>query len=172
MGELYLRHTQRFADYQERNGEPRIGHKTEIQNEPWLWTLSKDAHWKHHLAEFDQDIESNSLGLIGKLRPGKKQPREVRIVAIGDSYTMGAGDTLGYGYPSILERNLNSGNRSRTYTVINAGVWGSDPIFGINLLQLRLWTLHPDIVLLTINYTDIDDLVRRGALTGSMRRVT
>ena len=45
---------------------------------------------------------------------------------------------------------------------MNAGVSGSDPVYYIELLRRKLLKYHPDLVLTTINRSDIDDVIWRG----------
>jgi hypothetical protein len=45
---------------------------------------------------------------------------------------------------------------------MNAGVSGSDPVFALELLQRKLLKYDPDLVLLSINSSDVDDLERLG----------
>jgi hypothetical protein len=45
---------------------------------------------------------------------------------------------------------------------MNAGISGSDPVYGIELLERQLLAYQPDLVILAMNNSDVDDLKRLG----------
>ena len=93
-----------------------------------------------------------------------KGKNEIRIAAIGDSYTEGVGAPQDSTWPGLLEEKLNKTDNGFKYSVINAGIIGSDPIFGFVLLRDKLLKYHPDIVIYTINLSDYLDLRTRGGM--------
>jgi len=76
------------------------------------------------------EVKTNSIGLrerpLEELRLSK-----FRILAIGDSFTFGAGINREQTWPAQLERALDKQFPSSSITVINGG------IFGYNLAQIR-----------------------------------
>ena len=60
------------------------------------------------------------------------------------------------------KKNLNIHSGSSKFSTICGGVSGSDPFYSYQLLDKKLLRYHPDIVILTINHSDIDDVIARG----------
>lgn len=115
--------------------------------------------------EFSYVHRINSLGLRSDEIPRSAKPiNECRIVAIGDSFTEGVGASQDSTWPALLEKKLNEGQNKTEYQVINAGISGSDPLFGYMLLKNKLLKYKPDVVLYTFNCSDIDDVVIRGGM--------
>jgi len=78
----------------------------------------------------EMEIKTNSIGL--RERPLEELRRsKFRILAVGDSFTFGAGINRAQTWPAQLERALEKRLLSSSITVINAG------IFGYNLAQIR-----------------------------------
>ncbi len=96
------------------------------------------------------DIRTNALGLRGPELPAAKPDGEFRILALGDSVTMGWGVEEKHSYPPRLEEEL--GRRGHQVRVLNAGVPGSPP-GAMNLfcervapgleIDLVLWARRP-----------------------------
>ena len=113
--------------------------------------------------EFNYAYQINSLGLRGREVSAAKKDSTYRIIVFGDSFTEGFGAPGDSTYPSLLEKELN-----RTYTgtfeVINAGVIGSDPFYCYKLLVDRFLAYEADLVIFSINNSDITDYIFRGGL--------
>jgi lysophospholipase L1-like esterase len=101
-------------------------------------------------------VRIDSLGYRGAGFPVQKRPGELRILAIGDSFTYGDFVDSDSTFPSVLQRSL-SASCGRPVTIINAGVGGSTITTAIHMLE-RAWKLSPDVVLLTFVENDVDDL--------------
>lgn len=139
-----------------------------------VYTLFTQNHYHHYnpginftltTNEFSYLHRINSLGLRNDEIPkGGKLNNECRIVAIGDSFTEGVGASQDSTWPALLENKLNAGNHEMDFRVINAGISGSDPLFGYVLLKDKLMNFNPDVVLYTFNCSDIDDVVIRGGI--------
>ena len=162
LAEAWMRHEQRFANYYELNGLPDSGHALEYLPEPYLHIYAKNARWSIPKTEFTIEVSTNSDGLVGADTPVAKTPHEFRVVAIGDSFTEGVGAEASASYPAVLRRLLSAAPGPTTYTVMNAGISGSDPVYEIELLRRKLLPYDPDLVLLVMNNSDVDDLKRRG----------
>jgi hypothetical protein len=90
-----------------------------------------------------------------------KGPGTHRILMMGDSFTEAAGLPDEATVAKRVERGLNAMNCGRTFEVLNAGVGSYSPI--LEYLQLRHLGLglHPDMVVLNFDMTDVhDDVVR------------
>lgn len=101
-------------------------------------------------------VRIDSLGYRGADFPVQKRPGELRILAIGDSFTYGDFVDNDSTFPAVLQRHL-AASCGRPVTVINAGVGGSTITTAIQMLD-RAWKLSPDVVLLTFVENDVDDL--------------
>jgi lysophospholipase L1-like esterase len=161
LAEALLRYTGKFATYHESNNLVDLGHVPEFLNEPYLYVYRKNLDYDEVKPEFTTHRKTNSDGLVGPDFPLAKAPGEFRIITIGDSFTEGIGAPFEESYPAFLQRLLASKQGER-FVVLNAGVGGSDPVLGIELLQRKLLRYKPDLVILAMNHSDVADLKRRG----------
>ena len=74
--------------------------------------------------KFNQKYVSlNNDGMRDRNFPIEKLKNTIRIAAIGDSFTFGAGiKNVNDTYPKVLDRELNLLNRSNKYEVMNFGI--------------------------------------------------
>jgi hypothetical protein len=77
----------------------------------------------------------------------------VRILALGDSFTFGPGNTANHVWTAVMERSLRA--RGVDATVINAGVEGYDTRSEFLLLQQLAPSLHPNVVVLGFLANDV-----------------
>jgi hypothetical protein len=128
--------------------------------------------------EFTETSHTNALGMRGSGDVDAKRPGELRILAVGDSFTYGHGVQDDEAYPAVLERVLRGGGGA--VRVWNAGVPGYSTDQEYAYLLRDGLSLAPDVVLLGVHCSDVSDnyesslydvvdgrLVRRGA--GSTR---
>ncbi|MDP7075728.1 MAG: GDSL-type esterase/lipase family protein [Myxococcota bacterium] len=95
--------------------------------------------------EFETPITINSLGLRGPdLQP--RQPRELRILALGDSRTAAFEVPYEQTFTALLERSLTERLR-RPVRVINAGVRGYGTDQSLLYFRDRGHRLDPDVIL-------------------------
>jgi lysophospholipase L1-like esterase len=97
---------------------------------------------------FGTRVKTNALGLRDReYQP--KQPREFRILSLGDSYAFGFGVELEECYSKVVERELNRRSGEVRFSVINAGVVG----YGTKQQRLAFQQLYaklrPDLVIAT-----------------------
>lgn len=112
--------------------------------------------------EFGILMKTNREGLCDQDYSYNKKDNEFRIIGLGDSFTQGVGTSPDSAWPRQLETILNICSKGLRYSVINAGIGGSDPFFYYKLLKTRLLKYHPDLVIYTFNQSDIDDADTRG----------
>ena len=93
--------------------------------------------------EYKTSIRINALGLREDREYGRKPPGTYRILAIGDSFTMGVNVELEDTYVKVLERLLESGSDGQTYEVINAGVPGYNTRQELTYLREEGFKLEP-----------------------------
>lgn len=104
------------------------------------------------------DYICNTKGLRGKL----PRPHSRVILAVGDSFTEGAGTPCDSTYPVLLEKHLRIQDTS--WAVINARVSGNDPFFDWMMVK-KLRTDHAiEKVVFLINTTDVNDVQMRGGM--------
>jgi len=106
-------------------------------------------------------MDINSKGFRGKEFSAKKSNEIYRIIALGDSSTLGVGVLNSETYCSILEIFLNrSKNSSRRYEVINGGAAGYSSLQGLRYLKNDIINYRPDLI--TIYFGLNDYLYARG----------
>jgi lysophospholipase L1-like esterase len=105
----------------------------------------------------------NSLGLRGDDPPLAKPPSELRVVGLGDSFTEGVGAPEDATWLAVLGRALSACS-GRVVRTLNGGASGSDPFYDYVLLEQRLLAYRPDLVILAVNGSDIDDVRVRGGM--------
>jgi lysophospholipase L1-like esterase len=163
--ELFLRYGLRsYESYTERHGQFNYVSPYGESIPTWIFAYPPSSRQHSVRPEFIQSREVNSLGLPEREIPAEKSPNELRIIALGDSFTDGTGATYESTWPRILERDLASAKPGRPVTVVNAGIGGSDVCFEYVLLRERLLALSPDLVIVAVNATDVADIVRRGGM--------
>jgi lysophospholipase L1-like esterase len=102
--------------------------------------------------------EPNNEGYSDKNWCITKPDSCVRILALGDSFTEGDGAHKDSTWVKFLERKLHNNHLE----FMNAGLCGSDVVFLYNNLENKLLKYNPDIVILCINQSDIEDIIIRG----------
>jgi len=98
-------------------------------------------------------VKTNSLGFRGpEFAPNPRNG--LRVVAIGDSCTFGFGVSDNeHTYPFQLSTLMQNADVSAE--VINAGVVGYSSYQALKLLQSRVLSFHPDILLIYIGWNDM-----------------
>lgn len=129
------------------------------QLDSWYRVRLADTTLQFPRKEFDFTRVTNSYGLSE--RPIRKTSTKFRIIGIGDSFTEGTGVSQDSTWLRRLESNLNADSTVQIETV-NAGIGGSDPIYGYRFLQDKLLDLNPKVVILSVNSSDITDIAYRG----------
>ena len=91
---------------------------------------------------------TNSYGLASpEIEVKRPTPNTLRIMIIGDAFSMPEGMEYEYAYPSLLENKLAGLVSGRTIQVINAGVTGYGPVEQYPQLLELAPIFTPDIVL-------------------------
>jgi len=105
--------------------------------------------------EFEYTSHTNNHGYRGRDFATAKTPNQIRILAVGDSFTFGVGANDHETIPAIIEQKLkDSGTNAE---VINAGIGHASPIHHyVNLRNIHL-QYKPDLVLLLFDLTDLWD---------------
>jgi len=123
--------------------------------------LKPNISYQVNQKEFSYKNETNSLGFRDIEHMADKGNNIVRILTLGDSFTEGVGAKYQDSWPKRLEQILNSNTNSKVEVLIG-GLGGADPIFSYKILKDKFLSYSPDIVILSINNTDIEDIMSLG----------
>lgn len=126
----------------------------------WYWVRPADTTLNFPRKEFEFIRTTNSYGLSE--RPIEKHSVNFRILGLGDSFTEGTGVAQDSTWLRRVEFRLNSSKVFGMVETINAGVGGSDPVYSYTLLEDELLEFGPDVVILSVNSSDITDIAYRG----------
>ncbi len=107
--------------------------------------------------EFRTEYVINSLGLRDREFPLQKPPKTVRILMIGDSFTEGNGVNIEQTFSKRMEQMLDSSSLPYRTEVINAGVGSYSPLPEYLYLKNGGLQLHPDLVILNFDLSDVYD---------------
>lgn len=130
------------------------------KNHLWVWDHDHDLKTN----EYFYHRAINSLGLSDIEHPISKKDNEYRIIGLGDSFTEGDGTDQDSTWLKFLSHDLEKYSFKKTPVFMNAGVCGSDPFFEYMLLKEKLLKYKPDLLIVAINETDINDIIIRGGV--------
>ncbi len=161
VAELFLRYQGWFYTYTEKRSgffvEPY-----EVQEFNWLFVHPIEAEIPDESPDFKYTIKTNKEGLRDIDHKIQKDSNEIRIVCLGDSYTQGIGAPVDSMWPSLLQGKLSKVKSHNSHTVFKGGVASSDPFYEAMLFKLNYLKYDPDILILAINDSDLDDVMIRG----------
>lgn len=159
--EFGLRCVGTFLTHSEKNTEGGLyfSIRKNEQLDSWFWVHLPHDTLIFKKPEFTFHRVTNSLGLSDI--EWTKQDSSFVILGIGDSFTEGTGVEADATWLKVLEANLNKKTEYPVSTM-NAGVGGSDPVFEYLLLEKKLMAYNPDMVILSINGSDIHEITLRG----------
>lgn len=111
-------------------------------------------------------VSINSLGLRDEEVTPERATQELRIMALGDSMTFGAGVPLEESYPKQMERLLH-GRGGIPVRIINAGIGGYNTRQEVIRFQRLAPKLQPHVVMVGFVLNDIEEYLLdiRGQLT-------
>lgn len=106
----------------------------------------------------DVYFKTNSLGLRSPEISPQKAENTLRILFLGDSYTIGWGVRENQAFPRVVEKNLQQIYPDKKIEVINAGLIGTGPSYDYLFYKNEGINLKPDIVVVgTYLYNDIPE---------------
>jgi lysophospholipase L1-like esterase len=120
---------------------------------PWSWTPIPGAKVMITVRTGSYSVQFNQKGYRSPEFSISKPQNTIRIVAMGDSCTMGWGVEDSETYSSRLQ-NLLQGKSDKRVEVINAGVLGHTSFQGVHQLRTRITELTPDVVIISYNWND------------------
>ncbi|HEY8516453.1 MAG TPA: SGNH/GDSL hydrolase family protein [Candidatus Binatia bacterium] len=100
-------------------------------------------------AEYDVRLRYNSSGFRDEEFPETKEPGELRVLVLGDSFAEGVGVEQDDRFADLLERDL-ARDRETPVTVIAAGQMATGPASYLRNLYEFGVALRPDVVVITI----------------------
>jgi lysophospholipase L1-like esterase len=120
-----------------------------------------NARYTHHSADVDVEFRINSKGMrADRNYPYEKPDGVLRIVALGDSYTVGYEVEAEETFSSVLQRELRRSGHD--VEVLNTGVSGYSNAEALLYLERELLRYEPDVVVLSFVGNDLVDNVRSG----------
>lgn len=126
---------------------------------PLGFALAPDTRTRHATADFDVEVETNSLGLRGPEVAVPKPSDVYRVLALGDSFSFGWGVELDDAWPARMARELRAAD-GRSVEVVVAGVPGWSPPQQFVFLEQRGFDLQPDLVLWQLCTNDLIEMER------------
>ena len=128
------------------------------QENGWLHLQDSGYHKREEATEYVREAwQTNNEGLKDQNWSLAKTGK-CRVIVIGDSFTEGVGASQDSSYTKLLSK------KNKSLEIMNAGVSGSDPAFELKLLEMRLFKYQPDVVIMSINSSDISDFITRGGM--------
>src|SRR5215475_6794980 len=120
-----------------------------------------NAYYRHKSADGVWYFKINGEGMrADRDYSPTKPPHTFRIVSLGDSFTIGYEVAEKECFSRVLEEELRSNGLE--VEVLNCGVSGYSNAEELLYLERELLGYHPDIVLVSFFYNDLDDNVRSG----------
>jgi lysophospholipase L1-like esterase len=101
-------------------------------------------------------VETNALGMRGRMPETPKGKDLLRIAAIGDSVTFGFSVAAEEAWPAVLERELGAHRVAHRYEVLNFGVGGYSTRDEALVLEHKALALEPDLVIVAYFLNDPD----------------
>ena len=172
IAELILRYgVSTYANYSEKNGGFFYVSPYLVKESSWSSVWQKDEHvYKpnyealFNFKEYAYQLVTNSDGFRDKEYNSEDGAGKFNVFTLGDSFTEGRGVAMDASWPQLLSRELTGLDSPRKFHVVNAGISGSDPVFELFLLQNSIEKYNPELVIVAINNSDIDDIIVRGGL--------
>jgi len=163
--ELILRSLQVNATYFEKTfGITNSGIYNNNTNFRRILKFTPNTEQRYISKEFKYYRKIYNNGFTQSFPSNPKIHNEVRILALGDSYTVGIGSPYDSTWVELLKKKLNKIRDGKYFDIFNAGVSGSDPVLEYALLTEDLQSYNPDFVIAMINESDINDFIIRGGL--------
>ncbi len=159
--EVFLRYRGTYDTFGERTG---ISGYTSIYNtgsashRPWYFVHDAPVYWKEK--EFVHSWNPNNEGLNDHNFSTKKS--KPRIMILGDSFVQGVGATSDSTLPLQVGYILADKQPEMPMEVWNCGMAGADPIYEYRLFHDILLKYRPDMLVVVVNSSDVDDVLIRG----------
>ncbi len=130
----------------------------------WFWARGAGDSILDNKPEYTYHSKTNNYGFADKDFDSATHCHTLKGLVLGDSFAQGMGAPPDSSWPALVQAQLNGKGDSIQYRIYNCGTAGSDPFFEYVVLKEKLIKLHPDLVIMSINYSDINDCITRGGL--------
>ncbi len=100
------------------------------------------------------EMRVNAQGFRGAAVPPERRAEVLRIACLGDSHTFGWGVEVAETWPQHLARELALGRPRERFEVLNCGVNNYDTVQEVALLEQRVLSYAPDLVVLQFYVND------------------
>jgi hypothetical protein len=161
--EIALRINCAYCTWTERN-EGHYAPPYALDQSSWYRVDAPNTVRNYQLAEFDYEKKTNSLGFRDIEHPLSKPAGELRLIAVGDSFTEGWGARFEHTWLNELHKMLNTEQGESPVGVMCGGTAGNDPFYNYRMLVDRMLVYQPDFVLLVVNNSDVMDVILRGGM--------
>ncbi|MFI5361368.1 MAG: SGNH/GDSL hydrolase family protein [Elusimicrobiota bacterium] len=131
----------------------------------------KDSWLRRLIGESGLPTPPDPIVINDETVPILKPKPEIRILFLGDSATVGSGVGLANSYPSLVRRELARRMPEKSVRVINSGIGGLNTINELQVFELLLRRLKPDIVIVglfmanDINFNLKNEIYRRNRIS-------
>lgn len=121
--------------------------------------LLSGPHFKYSASVLRYSSPLNSLGFRDFEYADSKEEKHFRIIAVGDSFTYGAGVNFDDAYPKRLERYLNYflKDSGKVYQVMNMGRSRRSTPEEVKMIRKMADKMKPDLVILGYCLNDAED---------------
>lgn len=123
-------------------------------------TYKNERERKNDTKEFHYLTIANSWGFRDAEFDTLADKNKKRFLVLGDSFVEGVGTPTDSTWPNLLQQNLQKD--SLPIRIYNCGASGSDPFYEYVLLRDKLLPLKPNVVIMSLNASDLDDVIARG----------
>ncbi len=122
-----------------------------------VYGLKPSAVTRLHYNNYDYIVQTNSEGLNGPEIPVTRPSEDsLRILIVGNAFTMPEGLPWQQAYPALLEERLKECLGSRQVQVINSGVTGYSPTEKLPALRELADRYQPDVIIDQFFMTEFD----------------
>lgn len=160
--EIILRITGFYNTVNEKRGGTYLQQYNQIIP-TWYWMHNPHDSLRYYTSEFSFASVANNYGFRDQDFDTSAHPTSKRILVIGDSFVEGIGANANETWPHQLELLLNT-QTNDSVIIYNCGVAGSDPFYEYVLLRDRLIHFHPDVIIISLNYSDVYEYIVRGGM--------
>ncbi|MDA1162344.1 MAG: acyltransferase family protein [Planctomycetota bacterium] len=123
------------------------------------YALQPDLDMRLRYNNYDYPIRTNSLGLRGPEVKDHDSDNTLRILALGDAFTMPEGVSGEQSWPAVLQRSLADNWSDIDAEVLNAGVTGYSPVQSLPQLRELAPRLHPDLIVYQFFVNEFAEIV-------------
>lgn len=140
--------------------QPRLPRR--VVSAPWGLRFNEPgARYRHRTADGEWEFRINAQGMRADVDYAyERPPGRLRVISLGDSYTVGYEVDVEQTFSSVLERELRAAGLDAE--VLNCGMSGCSNAEELLYLERELLKYEPDVVICSFYGNDLADNVRTG----------